>query len=342
MKLNNVASSLIITLIVIIALVYAKPIIVPFVIALLIWFVVKKTRNLIDKIGFAHRYIPTWIKTMLASFAIFGLFLFIGKLLTSNIESLSKSYADYAMNIEVIAEKINKLFGINVNAEVLKYAHNFDFASHLESLFTSISELLGSMVMIIFYTVFLFIEETLFQNKIGILFKENGSKEGYVATMTKIDKSLSSYISLKSIIALTTTTLSYFILLGVDIDSPLFWAFLVFMFNFIPSVGPILGTILPALFALIQFGEFGPFIIILLSLGTVAMLVGSFVEPRLMGNTLNISPLVAILSLAVWGSIWGIIGMLLSVPITVAMIILFSQFKSTRNIAILLSEKGKV
>ncbi|MFT6983415.1 MAG: putative PurR-regulated permease PerM [Crocinitomicaceae bacterium] len=114
------------------------------------------------------------------------------------------------------------------------------------------------------------------------------------------------------------------------------------MFNFIPSVGPILGTIMPALFSLLQFGQFTPFLIILISLGIVAVLIGSFVEPRLMGNTLNISPLVAILSLAVWGAIWGIIGMLLSVPITVTMIIIFSQFKGTRNIAILLSEKGKV
>ena len=198
------------------------------------------------------------------------------------------------------------------------------------------------MMMIVFYTVFLFIEESLFQRKIEIIFKEEGNKDGYHQTMAKIDKSLSSYISLKSLIALLTTTLSYFILLAVGIDSPLFWAFLVFMFNFIPSVGPILGTILPAVFALIQFGEFTPFIIILLSLGSVALLVGSFVEPRLMGNTLNISPLVAILSLAVWGAIWGVPGMLLSVPVTVTMIIIFSQFKSTRNIAILLSEKGKV
>jgi|TARA_B110000093_G_C12736131_1_gene312365 predicted PurR-regulated permease PerM len=175
-----------------------------------------------------------------------------------------------------------------------------------------------------------------------MIFNENGKKDGFQSTLKKIDKSLSSYISLKSLIASMTSTLSYFILLGVGIDSPVFWAFLIFMFNFIPSVGPILGTIMPALFSLLQFGQFTPFLIILISLGIVAVLIGSFVEPRLMGNTLNISPLVAILSLAIWGAIWGIIGMLLSVPITVTMIIIFSQFKGTRNIAILLSEKGKV
>jgi len=198
------------------------------------------------------------------------------------------------------------------------------------------------MVMIIFYVVFLFVEESLFQHKIKLIFEPNNRFEKVSGILTKIDKSMSSYIGLKSLVSLLTTTLSYFIMLGVGIDSPLFWAFLIFMFNFIPSIGPILGTILPSLFCLIQFGTFTPALVVLFGVGGVSVLVGSLVEPKLMGNTLNISPLVAIISLVLWGSIWGIIGMLLSVPITVAMIIVFSQFPNTRSIAILLSEKGKV
>jgi predicted PurR-regulated permease PerM len=198
------------------------------------------------------------------------------------------------------------------------------------------------MVMIIFYVIFIFIEESLIEHKIQLIFTNEKQYASVQTTLRKVDKSMSSYISLKSLISLTSTTLSYFILLAVGIESPLFWAFLIFMLNFIPSVGPIIGTLLPALFSLIQFGEFLPFLIILIGVGTVAMIVGSLIEPRIMGNTLNISALVAILSLALWGSIWGIIGMFLSVPITVAMIIVLSQFSSTRSIAILLSEKGGV
>ncbi|MCH2232025.1 MAG: AI-2E family transporter [Crocinitomicaceae bacterium] len=342
MKPNNIASWLITTTIILFALIYGQMIILPFLIAILIWFVVKKTRNLLDKNTLIQKYVPSWVKTLLASLVIFAGIFTIGKVLSSNIENLAQSYALYAENIEVISIKINELLNINLSKEMTNFVQNFDFTSHLEQFFNSISELLSNMIMLIFYVTFIFVEESLFEHKIKLMFTDSKQYESVQSTLKKVDKSMSSYISLKSLISLLSTTLSYFILLAVGIESPLFWAFLIFVLNFIPSVGPIIGTLLPALFSLIQFGEFVPFLVILFGVGAVAMLIGSLVEPRLMGNTLNISPLVAILSLAIWGSIWGIVGMFLSVPITVAMIIVFSQFPSTRSIAILLSEKGRV
>jgi AI-2 transport protein TqsA len=342
MKVYSAASWMVIAFLMLFLLVYGEPIIVPFVIALLIWFIVKKMRNLLDKSLFIQKYIPSWLKTGLASFVIFGGIFFIGQMLTANIQSLADSYTEYISNIEQIAIKINEVFNINLTKELNNFVANFNFSSYLQSLFNSLSEILGNMVMIIFYVVFLFVEESLFQNKFKLIFESNNRYDKVSGILSKIDKSMSSYISLKSLVSLLTTTLSYFIMLAIGIDSPLFWAFLIFIFNFIPSIGPILGTLLPAMFCLIQFGTFAPALIVLFGVGGVSVLVGSLVEPKLMGNTLNISPLVAIFSLALWGSIWGIIGMLLSVPITVAMIIVFSQFPSTRSIAILLSEKGRV
>ena len=342
MRLSTTTSWFISIALTVIALVYCEPIIVPFIIAILIWFVVKKIRNLIDKVHFIKKYIPTWIKSILASFLIFSLLLFIAQVLIRSIENLSHSYEQYLSNVEIISVKINELFKIDIQEEITNFFREFDFTNYLKSLLNSLSDILGNMVMIIFYTVFLFVEESLFIHKLKLIFSNKDHFDDMMRTIKKVDRSMSSYISLKSLISLITTTLSYFILLGVGIDSPLFWAFLIFMFNFIPSVGPIMGTVLPALFSLIQFGEFVPFLVIFFGVGGVAVLVGSLIEPKIMGNTLNISPLVAILSLAIWGSLWGIIGMLLSVPITVAMIIIFSQFPQTRSVAILLSERGRV
>lgn len=333
---------MIITAMVVLLLVFAEPILIPFVIALLIWFVVKKTRNLIDKIGLAKKYIPRWIKTVAASLLIFTVLFYIGRLLVVNIEYLGVSYETYAKNADAISDQIKELFGIDLRVRITNFIENFNFQSLLNSFINSISGILGNMMMIVFYTIFIFIEESLFERKMKLIFEESGHHENFLRITKQIDKTMSRYIGLKSMIAILTATLGYFVLLFVGLDAPMFWAFLLFMMNFIPSVGPIVASLLPALFSLLQFGDFTPFLIIISSLTAIALLVGNFIEPRLMGNTLNISPLVAVLSLAVWGALWGITGMLLSVPITVAMIIIFSQFPSTRSIAILLSERGRV
>lgn len=342
MKLQNVAYSLIITSLIILLLIVAESIIVPFVIAILIWFVVKKTRNLIDKIGFFHSYIPRWFKTLLASILIFSVILQAAQMLIYNIEILSASYEKYASNIEKLATEIQSFSGIDLKAEMDAFLANQNPEAYFEGIINSISEILGNMIMIVFYILFIIIEESFFERKLELIAKGTDNPEGSRKTLTKIDKTMSRYLGLKSLIALCTAALGYLVFYFVGLDAPIFWAFLLFMFNFIPSVGPILASVLPALFALLQFGDFNEFLIIIISLTSIALLIGNFLEPRLMGNTLNISPLVAVLSLAVWGALWGITGMLLSVPITVAMIIIFSQFPNTRPIAILLSEKGRV
>lgn len=342
MKIDRIASWLIVVTLIILALIAGQSIFIPFIVALLIWFVVKKTRNSLDKIEFIRSYIPKWIKTFLASLLVFSILLLVGSLLTSNIEHLALSSEKYLLNVEIISQKISEMLGIDLNETIKESINNIVNPSYLSSLFDSISGILGNMMMIVFYTVFLFIEEGLFNRKIQLMIGDNEKSEKFNVTLVKIDKMLSRYIILKSLINLLTATIAYIVLYSVGLDSPFFWAALIFFFSFIPSIGPILGTTLPAIFSLIQFTEFVPFLIILIGIGSFQIAIGNYLEPRIMGNTLNISPLFGIFALAIWGSLWGITGMLLSVPITVALIIVMAQFPSTLKVAILLSEKGKL
>ena len=309
----------------------------------MIWFLIKKARNLVDKIGFIHRYIPRWLKNILATAFVFSVLTVIVRILIGNIESLVGKYEDYAPNIQVVAAKINELMQIDVEEGIYNFLKEFDFTSILESFLNSLSYLIGNTMLIVLYLIFMLLEEALFSEKLKVIFSRNEKElSDYTQILRKIDKSMGRYVSLKSLIALMNASLAFIILVIVGIDAPIFWAFIVFMFNFIPSIGPVLATVFPSLFCLIQFGEFVPFLIVFFGVGMVGVLISSLVEPRLMGNTLNISPLVTILALAIWGSIWGILGALLSVPITVAMIIILAQFPQTKNLAILLSEKGKI
>lgn len=297
---------------------------------------------MLDKIEFLRNYIPKWIKTFVASLLVFSLLLMVGRVLTSNIEYLAQSSESYVSNAEIISQKISAMIGVDVDETINLILKKINDPSYLQSLFQSISGILGNMLLIVFYTIFLFIEEGLFRLKMNLILGNGEKSYQFGRTLVKIDKMMSRYIILKSLINLLTATIAFVVLFFVGIDSPFFWAALIFFFSFIPSIGPILGTLLPATFSLLQFAEFVPFLIILFVIGSFQVAIGNYLEPRIMGNTLNISPLFGIFALAIWGSIWGITGMLLSVPITVALIIIMAQFPSTRKAAILLSEKGKL
>jgi predicted PurR-regulated permease PerM len=186
------------------------------------------------------------------------------------------------------------------------------------------------------------LEENIFPKKIIAMYPNQNEYDRITKIVGKIDKSISNYIALKTIISLVTGVLSYIALLAIGVDAPAFWAFIIFVLNFIPTIGSLVATVFPAIFALLQFGQFKEGILILGIVGAIQLVVGNFVEPRVMGNSLNISPLVVLLTLAIWGVMWGITGMLLSVPITVILIIIMAEFPATRPFAILLSHDGIV
>jgi predicted PurR-regulated permease PerM len=127
----------------------------------------------------------------------------------------------------------------------------------------------------------------------------------------------------------------------VGLDFAAFWALLVFILNFIPTIGSIVATILPGLLGLVQFESWKPVIILLVGITVIQQALGNFIEPNLMGMTLNLSPLVVVMSLILWGMLWGIVGMFLCVPITVILVIILGNFPATRWVAVLLSKEGQ-
>ena len=149
-------------------------------------------------------------------------------------------------------------------------------------------------------------------------------------------------MAVKAFVSLLTGALSYVVLVIVGVDFAFLWALLIFALNFIPYVGSIIATILPAVFSILQFGTFWPFVWVFGIIMIIQTVVGNYIEPKVMGKSLNLSPLVVLIALSFWGYVWDLLGMLLSVPITSIMLITFAQFSSTRGIAILLTENGDI
>lgn len=154
-----------------------------------------------------------------------------------------------------------------------------------------------------------------------------------------IKEKISKYIATKMLTSFSTAVLIGVIFLIFGVDLALLFALLTFVFNFIPSVGSIIATLLPVPVLLLQFGLNIKFILVLGLCGVVQFLIGNVIEPKIMGESMDLHPITILLFLIFWGMVWGIPGMFLAVPITAILKIVLSKMESTKGLSDLLAGK---
>jgi predicted PurR-regulated permease PerM len=322
-------------------LIYAQGIIIPFILAILFLFLIRVIRNMLSKIKYVGK-LPKWILTIISSVLLLTFLVFTVDMISQNIQQLSRTLPVYEANVNKITNSINQQFNVDLSTLLSDFADELNFGGILSKIFSTLTGLFGDAFMVLLYLIFLLLEEPILSKKVKAMYPDQKRYNRVNGLIKKIDKSVSNYIAVKTLVSLITGMLSYFVLLIIGVDAPLFWSFLIFVLNFIPSIGSLIATLFPTIFAMLQFGEITPAILVLAIVGAIQLIMGNLVEPRIMGTSLNISPLVVFLTLALWGVMWGVTGMLLSVPITVIIIIIMSEFPDTRPIAILLSQQGKL
>ncbi len=325
----------------VVVMIVAQNIIIPFILAILFWFVIRVIKKLLSKVLFIRR-IPDWTLTIVSTAILLSLLFLVISMITINIRYLSVTLPTYEENINKIARELRTSFELNSPLVWNDLTADINFGNILSRIFSTLTGLFSDAFIVLIFLIFILLEESIFPDKIKAMYPNENKYNKVNSLIKKIDHSVSNYIAIKTLVSLLTGVLSYFALLSIGVDAPFFWAFLIFILNFIPSIGSLIATVFPAFFALLQFGSFTPAILVLAIVGAIQIIMGNFLEPRIMGTSMNISPLVVFLTLVLWGMIWGIAGMLLSVPITVIFIIIMSEFKETRPIAILLSRRGKI
>ena len=164
----------------------------------------------------------------------------------------------------------------------------------------------------------------------------------FMNNLQTISDSIRSYIWSMTGISLVTGIVSYVILLIMNVEFAFLWSFLIFILNFIPYIGPLISSLLPAIFAVLKSTDPWQFVYVFAAMEGVQIIIGNFIQPLVMGKGTNLGPITVIVALAFWGLIWGIVGMILAVPVVAVLVIILSQIPSTRYLAILLSEKGNI
>jgi AI-2 transport protein TqsA len=191
--------------------------------------------------------------------------------------------------------------------------------------------------------IFFLMEDAAQRIKLGKLFPVKRKQyKKFLHNLWSINDSIRYYIWSMTVISLVTGAISYVILLIMGVEFAFLWAFLIFILNFIPYIGPLVSSLLPAIFAVITTGQLMQFIYVFAAMEGVQIIIGNFIQPMIMGKGTNLAPITVIIALAFWGMLWGIVGMILAVPIMAVVVIVCSQIPSARFLAILLSEKGNI
>lgn len=323
-------------------LVAGKDLLIPLAVSVMIWYILNALAKAIDRIHFGMLRMPGWLRMTLAIISVFLAIALLVEMISNNISEVQQTAPSYQANLEKIIDRVAATLGFEQAPSVAQIIDQINFGEAIRNFASAIASFAGGAGIILIYIIFLLIEQQTFDKKMRALFPDAEREARMRALLQHMQERIQTYIWIKTLMSLLTGGISYVVLILVGVDLAGFWAFLIFLLNYIPTIGSLLGIIFPALLALVQFGAIFPFVAVAALLGATQFLIGSVIEPRLMGKSLNVSALVVILSLALWGSIWGVAGMFLCVPITVIGMIIFAHFPATRPIAILLSNDGDI
>ena len=323
-------------------LIIGRGLLIPFIIALIIWNLLNTISNALQKTPWLGERIHAGISMFLAFFVVIGLMSILLNIIGTNVTDVIDASARYQTNLMRIFNNIDQHYRIKALASFDMFVKNISLQGIVVNIYAVFTTITSSAVLIALYVAFLFVEQHFFMQKLQSLFPQPANRHLADSIISHMLKDTQTYLGLKTLLSLISATASWVIMRSVGLDFSEFWALLIFFLYYIPNIGAIIAMAFPALLALIQFQTWIPFIIVTSGVAVVQFLVGNVLEPRFLSKSLNLSPLVILIALALWGAIWGVLGMFLAVPMTVIMMIFFAHFEKTRPIAILLSQNGYV
>ncbi len=206
----------------------------------------------------------------------------------------------------------------------------FDFVT---GTLRTIASLMTTAVLVFLMMIFILFEASALPRKLQVAL---GWEPEDLARMTRAKTEMQHYLAIKTLISLVTGGAVYLWVLWMGIDFPLLWGLIAFFLNYIPSLGSILASIPAMALALVQVGT-GHALLVGIGYLVINLVFGNTVEPHLMGRQLGISTLVVFLSLIFWGWVWGPVGMLLAVPLTMILKIFLEHTEDFRWLAHLIS-----
>jgi predicted PurR-regulated permease PerM len=323
-----------------------RGIFVPIVFSVLVVYVIDGLTRLIFRVPLLERVVPLRIGYAVASLVIVFALAATSSLIAANLGGVAALAPQYSASLLNAIQGIAESVGIDhvptwatLRRELLAQVNAQQVVG---STVASVFSITSSLVVVLLYVAFLLIERRALSAKIVRMSDDPRQVERIQKVIANINARIGAYLALKTLVSAVQGLVTWAILATLGVEFAVFWAVLAGLFNYVPYVGSVLGTAFPVAFATMQFAESGAVIAVLLSLAAAQFFIGFFLDPYLMGNSLNLSPFAILVSLAAWSALWGVPGAFLAVPITACLALVFAEFEGTRPIAVLLSRDGEV
>jgi len=323
-----------------------KAVWVPIFFGVVVVYVIVGVTDALRRVPWAGPLLPLQIRYILSVLFIGFAVLTIGKLVIANKDQVVALAPQYQQALLVTIQKLAAVFKLETEPTWTTLRQDLLARINLQALLgstlASVSSIAVTLVVVLLYTVFLLVEQHSFAGKLAQLSNDPHRVARISEIIGAINRRIGTYLALKTLLSVLLGAVSWLIMLAFGLEFAAFWAVLIALLNFVPYVGSALGVLFPMIMALVQFTDPATIFWLLAALVAVQFVIGNFLDPYVMGNSLNLSPFAILVSLAVWSQLWGIAGAFLAVPITAAVVIMLSEFSGSRPIAVLLSRNGRL
>jgi len=332
MKIDSASTAnwLVSTAVVVGLLVVGRPLLVPFLFAVLLWTVFNTLSDRLMRVKF-----PPWLawfsSLILVAVALYG----IALILSNEATAVANRGPAYIAKFEALSTKWFAFLRLGPALSLTYLISKFDLPGMLGRTATSVGGIFFQLILVMTFVGFLLSEQRHLPAKLARLTTDAHRDQGKEVIHT-ITQQIGTYLGVCTLLSAIMAGATYGILSLLGVDFAGFWALIMFLFTYIPVIGAI-GVSLPSLMALLQFGSLADFLIVGASLGTVHFVLTNVVQAILLGRSLNLSPLVIILSLTFWGLIWGVAGLFLAVPIMAAIAIVCENVDGLQWVTVVLA-----
>ncbi len=249
--------------------------------------------------------------------------------------------ANIGPRIDEIIADVAGIFGVDAAPTARDLIADIDIRGYLATFAMQIQGIASGAFFVLVYLGFLLASQHGFKKKIVGMFPERSSRSDAMEVVARVRSGVEGYLWVQTVTGVMICIAAWILMRAVGLQNAEFWTFVIFIVGFIPVLGGAIAGLAPPMFALVQFPDYWPAVILLVGLQLILFVVGNMIQPRMQGENQNIDPVVVLLSLALWGKIWGVAGMFLSTPLAVMAMAILAEFKGARWMAVLLSGDGE-